>query len=120
LARSFPGQPKLYIREETLLAANAKPISAQNQIALTHAWGGGEVAFAAGIRFVVPVATTRHFVIFCFKMATDYRNNAKINVVTRRWREHFPTPPSPPLPALQPPVALPIFSRSVCSWLTFH
>src|SRR5437899_155327 len=28
-------------------------------------------------------------------MATEYRNNAKVNVVTRRWREHFPTPPSP-------------------------
>jgi hypothetical protein len=25
-------------------------------------------------------------------MATEYRNNAKLNVVTRRWREHFPTP----------------------------
>src|ERR1700730_9292974 len=46
-------------------------------------------------------------------MATEYRNNAKLNVVTRRWREHFPTPPSPSLPpALQPPIALPIFSRS--------
>ena len=46
-----------YIREETLLAANAKLVSAQNQIALAHAWGGGEVASADGIRFVVPVAT---------------------------------------------------------------
>src|SRR5258705_3977248 len=26
-------------------------------------------------------------------MATEYRNNAKVNVVTRRWREHFPTSP---------------------------
>jgi hypothetical protein len=46
-----------YIREETLLAANAKLVSAQNQIALAHAWGGREVASADGIRFVVPVAT---------------------------------------------------------------
>jgi TnpA family transposase len=46
-----------YIREETLLAANAKLVSAQNQIALARAWGGGEVASADGIRFVVPVAT---------------------------------------------------------------
>jgi TnpA family transposase len=46
-----------YIPEETLLAANAKLVSAQNQIALAHAWGGGEVASADGIRFVVPVAT---------------------------------------------------------------
>ena len=46
-----------YIREETLLAANAKLVSAQSQIALAHAWGGGEVASADGIRFVVSVAT---------------------------------------------------------------
>ena len=43
-----------YIREETLLAANAKLVSAQSQIALAHVWGGGEVASADGIRFVVP------------------------------------------------------------------
>ena len=41
----------------TLLAANAKLVSAQNQIALARAWGGGEVASADGIRFVMPVAT---------------------------------------------------------------
>jgi TnpA family transposase len=47
-----------YIREETLLAANAKLVSAQNQIArLAHAWGCGEVASADVMRFVVPVAT---------------------------------------------------------------
>jgi TnpA family transposase len=46
-----------YIREETSLAANAKLVSVQNRIALAHAWGGGEVASADGIRFVVPVAT---------------------------------------------------------------
>src|SRR6202011_2765673 len=37
-------------------------------------------------------------------MATGYRNNAKLNVVTRRWREHFPTPPSPSLPPLCGPL----------------
>jgi hypothetical protein len=37
-------------------------------------------------------------------MATEYRNNAKMSTSSlRRWCEHFPTPPSPPLPALQPP-----------------
>lgn len=51
------GSTRNYIREETLLAANAKLVSAQNQIALARAWGGGEVASADGIRFVVPVAT---------------------------------------------------------------
>ncbi len=46
-----------YVRDETLAAANAKLVSAQNQIALAHAWGGGEVASADGLRFVVPVRT---------------------------------------------------------------
>jgi TnpA family transposase len=46
-----------YIRDETLSAANAKLVAAQNSIALAHAWGGGEVASADGLRFVVPVRT---------------------------------------------------------------
>ncbi|MFH0928111.1 MAG: Tn3 family transposase [bacterium] len=46
-----------YIRDETLSAANAGLVSAQNQIPLAHAWGGGEVASADGLRFVVPVRT---------------------------------------------------------------
>jgi hypothetical protein len=46
-----------YIRDETLLAANARLVAAQNQIALAHTWGGGEVASADGLRFVVPVRT---------------------------------------------------------------
>ena len=55
-------------------------------------------------------------------MATEYRNNAKLNVVTRRWREHFPTPPSPrfaapqlrcrSFPALLQLVLVPLSSRS--------
>ena len=44
-----------YLRDETLVAANALLVSAQNTIPLAHAWGGGEVASADGIRFVVPV-----------------------------------------------------------------
>jgi len=46
-----------YVRDETLVAANAKLVSAQNRIALARAWGGGEVASADGLRFVVPVRT---------------------------------------------------------------
>lgn len=46
-----------YVRDETLTAANAKLVSAQNQIPLAHAWGGGDVASADGVRFVVPVRT---------------------------------------------------------------
>lgn len=39
------------------MAANALLVAAQNGIPLAHAWGGGEVASADGIRFVVPVKT---------------------------------------------------------------
>jgi TnpA family transposase len=46
-----------YVREETLTNANAMLVAAQSQIALAHAWGGGEVASADGLRFVVPVRT---------------------------------------------------------------
>jgi TnpA family transposase len=38
-----------------LTEANARLVAAQNQIPLVHAWGGGEVASADGLRFVVPV-----------------------------------------------------------------
>lgn len=47
-----------YIRQETLTEANACLVAAQNSIPLVHAaWGGGEVASADGLRFVVPVRT---------------------------------------------------------------
>lgn len=46
-----------YLRDDTLMAANAVLVAAQNRIALAHAWGGGEVASADGMRFVVPVRT---------------------------------------------------------------
>jgi TnpA family transposase len=46
-----------YIRDDTLTAANAKLVAAQSHLALANLWGGGEVASADGIRFVVPVRT---------------------------------------------------------------
>ncbi|GLQ91661.1 transposase [Dyella acidisoli] len=46
-----------YFRDETITTASAALVSAQNHIALAHAWGGGEVASADGMRFVVPVRT---------------------------------------------------------------
>ncbi len=46
-----------YIRDETLTAANSMLVTAQSQIKLANLWGGGEVASADGIRFVVPVRT---------------------------------------------------------------
>lgn len=46
-----------YLRDETLVASNVKLVFAQNSLALAQAWGGGEVASADGIRFVVPVKT---------------------------------------------------------------
>ena len=46
-----------YLRDETLLAANDKLVSVQNRLKLAQLWGGGEVASADGLRFVVPVKT---------------------------------------------------------------
>jgi len=46
-----------YIRAETITKANARLVDYQAQIALAQAWGGGEVASADGLRFVVPVRT---------------------------------------------------------------
>ena len=46
-----------FIRNETLTDANACLVAAQNNIPLVQAWGGGEVASADGLRFVVPVRT---------------------------------------------------------------
>jgi len=46
-----------FIRNETLTDANACLVAAQNAIPLVHQWGGGEVASADSLRFVVPVRT---------------------------------------------------------------
>jgi TnpA family transposase len=46
-----------YLRDETITAGNATLVAAQNRIALAHAWGGGEIASADGMRFVVPIRT---------------------------------------------------------------
>ncbi len=46
-----------YVRNETISTANAKLVAAQSQIPLAQFWGGGDVASADGIRFVVPVRT---------------------------------------------------------------
>jgi len=44
-----------YIRADTLTRANRCLVDAQSNITLARHWGGGEVASADGIRFVVPV-----------------------------------------------------------------
>jgi len=49
--KKAPAEPR-----ETLTAANACLVAAQNRIPLVHYWGG-EVASADGLRFVVPVRT---------------------------------------------------------------
>jgi TnpA family transposase len=46
-----------YLRAETLTRANACLVDTQTTIPLAQAWGGGEVASADGLRFVVPVRT---------------------------------------------------------------
>jgi len=46
-----------YVRVETLTAANACLVDMQTVLPLAQAWGGGEVASADGMRFVVPLRT---------------------------------------------------------------
>jgi TnpA family transposase len=46
-----------YIRSETLIRANVRLVDAQAGIPLAQQWGGGEVASADGLRFIVPVRT---------------------------------------------------------------
>ncbi|MGJ0491608.1 Tn3 family transposase [Methylobacter sp.] len=46
-----------YLRDDTLTAANARLVAAQNRVPLAQARGSGEVASADGLRFVVPVRT---------------------------------------------------------------
>ncbi len=46
-----------YVRGETLVRANARLVDHQSKIPLAQTWGGGEVASADGLRFVVPVRT---------------------------------------------------------------
>lgn len=52
---SWVGQK--YLRDDTLIEANAKLVAVQNSLNLARMWGGGEVASADGLRFVVPVKT---------------------------------------------------------------
>lgn len=44
-----------YLRADTLVAANARLVDYHATLPLAQAWGGGEVASADGLRFVVPV-----------------------------------------------------------------
>jgi TnpA family transposase len=46
-----------YVRNDTLVRANARLVDFQTRIPLAKTWGGGEVASADGLRFVVPVRT---------------------------------------------------------------
>ena len=46
-----------YVRADTLASANALLVDHQATIPLAQAWGGGELASADGLRFVVPVRT---------------------------------------------------------------
>jgi TnpA family transposase len=46
-----------HIRAETLSRGNARLVREQSRIPIVKAWGGGEVASADGLRFVVPVKT---------------------------------------------------------------
>ncbi|MDQ2727291.1 MAG: transposase [Actinomycetota bacterium] len=45
------------MRADTLTAANTRLLNTQDEIRLARTWGGGDVASADGLRFVVPVRT---------------------------------------------------------------
>jgi TnpA family transposase len=66
-----------FLREETLTTAKACLVAAQNRIPLVQAWGGGEVASADGLRFVVPIQTLHAGPspkYFGYKRGTTYYN----------------------------------------------
>jgi TnpA family transposase len=44
-----------YLRGETIAAANTRQIAAQAELDIVRCWGGGHIASADGLRFVVPV-----------------------------------------------------------------
>ena len=46
-----------YLRAETILRSNTRLVDAQSTNGLAQRWGGGEVASADGLRFIVPVRT---------------------------------------------------------------
>lgn len=46
-----------YVRAETITRANIRLVAAQARIWLARKWGGGEIATADGLRFVVPIRT---------------------------------------------------------------
>jgi TnpA family transposase len=46
-----------YLRIDTITKSNACLVEAQSKLPLAQLWGGGEVASADGIRFIVPVRT---------------------------------------------------------------
>ncbi len=46
-----------FIRDETIAAANARLVAAQNALPTARLWGNGETASADGVRFVVPGQT---------------------------------------------------------------
>jgi TnpA family transposase len=46
-----------YVRADTLSGANARLVDYHARLELAAAWGGGELASADGLRFVVPVRT---------------------------------------------------------------
>ncbi len=46
-----------FVRDETIAAANARLVAAQNALPTARLWGDGEIASADGVRFVVPSRT---------------------------------------------------------------
>ena len=70
-----------FIRPETIAAANARIVAAQNALPIARVWGSGEAASADGIRFVAPSSAIhagpnpKHFGaglgITCYNLVSD-------------------------------------------------
>src|SRR5215475_12354963 len=88
-----------YIRHETLTEGNALLVAAQNGIPLVHSWGGGDVAAADGMRFVVPVRTVhaspnpkyfgRHRGVTYYNLMSGHRTGLNVIIVPVTWRDSW-------------------------------
>jgi TnpA family transposase len=81
-----------YPRGETIAAANARLIAAQAELDIVRCWGGGRIASADGLRFVVPVQNlyTGHNPVYFGRQ----RGATWLNVVNDQVTTHRGVPPA--------------------------
>ena len=85
-----------YLRDDTLPSVNAHLVAAQNCVALAHARGGGDVAPADGMCFVVPVCTVHagpnpKYLGFGRVPATDIMKTLQVGDGQRDWPWRWPS-----------------------------